>query len=817
MTMFYLELVQNVGLLVSLVVIHGQIIRRWNKYTLTSQVFSGFLFGCVALIGMMTPVNLMPGLIFDGRSIVLSVAGLFGGPVTAGIAAIMSAAYRLWLGGPGVIMGVSVILESAGLGVAFYYLRPLYPGLTRNLYLFGFGLLVHVGMLLLTLALPREAMLKTLENMTIPVLLIFPAATWLICLLFLDQESRISAEENVHRNETFLQQIVENIPDMIFVKEAENLKFVRFNKAGEDLLGYSREDLLGKNDYDFFSPSQAEFFIAKDREVLRNGKLVEIPEEEINTRLKGNRILHTKKIPILNSEGKAQFLLGISEDITERKKTEEQLQRNEEKYQKLYQDAPLMYVITQNEQGFPFISDCNKLFLRSMGFAREDVIGKPLADFYLPESRARLLEGGDYARALAGEYVMGERQLVTRDCRLIHTLLYTMPETDFSGHVTGTRAMFVDITAERKAEEAQSRLATAVEQAADAIIITDSAGTIQYVNRAQEMFSGYSIDELVGQTPNVLKIDFHDGDFYKQLWDTIGVGKVWSGRFVNKKKDGTEYHEDATISPIYDKSGNLTNFVVVEHDVTEQLALQEQLFQAQKMEAIGTLAGGFAHDFNNKLQVIAGYVELILFNKDIPESARSEMEVIQQTVQSSAELIKGMMVFSRKTPAELQPVELNKLVAQTVSMLIRSMPKMIEIDLLLADDLWAINAVANQIDQILMNLAINARDAMPYGGKVTIKTNNIVLDEEYCRFVPNTKPGRYALITVSDTGFGMNKETASRIFEPFFTTKEAGKGTGLGLSVVYGIVQQHGGKIICHSEPSVGTTFRIYFPAIEED
>ena len=195
MAIFYLELIQNVGLLVSLVVIHGQILRRWKARTLTSQVFSGFLFGCVALVGMMTPVHLMPGVIFDGRSIVLSVAGFFGGPVIAGMAAIMSVAYRLWLGGPGVIMGVSSIVESAGLGVAFYYLRPLYPGLTRNLYLFGFGLLVHVGVLLLTLALPKEAMLKSLEHMAVPVLLIFPAATWLICLLFLDQESRISAEE----------------------------------------------------------------------------------------------------------------------------------------------------------------------------------------------------------------------------------------------------------------------------------------------------------------------------------------------------------------------------------------------------------------------------------------------------------------------------------------------------------------------------------------------------------------------------------------------------------------------------------------------
>jgi two-component system, cell cycle sensor histidine kinase and response regulator CckA len=174
------------------------------------------------------------------------------------------------------------------------------------------------------------------------------------------------------------------------------------------------------------------------------------------------------------------------------------------------------------------------------------------------------------------------------------------------------------------------------------------------------------------------------------------------------------------------------------------------------------------------------------------------------------------MVFSRKTPIELQTIELNKLVEQTRSMLSRSISKTIEIDLLLADDLWTIKAAPNQIDQILMNLAVNASDAMPDGGRLAIKTDNIVLDDEFCSAYPNTKPGRYALITVADTGAGMNKKTASRIFEPFFTTKDKDKGTGLGLAVVYGIVEGHGGMICCDSEPSVGTAFRIYFPAIEE-
>ena len=526
------------------------------------------------------------------------------------------------------------------------------------------------------------------------------------------------------------------------------------------------------------------------------------------------RWIEDRGFPVLNGKGKCYLNIGVATDITDRKKTEEQLRQSEEKYQKLFQNAPLMYVITRNERGIPFISDCNKLFLRAMGFTRQDVIGKPLAEFYSPESRDRLLDGGGYARALTGEYVMGERQLVTRDGRLIQTLLYTMPETDYSGQVVGTRAMFVDITAERKAEEAQRRLATAIEQAAEAVIITDPDGIIQYVNPAQEIQSGYSSDELLGRTPNIFKSDGHPDDFYTNMWATINAGNVWAGRFVNKKKDGTKYHEDTTISPVYDKSGNLTNFVSVKHNVTKHVELQEQLFQAQKMEAIGTLAGGFAHDFNNKLQVINGYVELALADKDLPQTIKSDIEVIRKAVNDSAELINGMMVFSRKTSVKLEPLNLNRIVMQLRAMLVPVMPKSIEIDLVEASDLWTINASPSQIDQILMNLAINARDAMPDGGKLSIQTQNTILDDEFCRPYPNTKPGRHVLLSVTDTGKGMDHETVKHIFEPFFTTKEQGKGTGLGLSVVYGIVEKHCGKIICDSEPSAGTTFRIYFPAI---
>ncbi len=632
-----------------------------------------------------------------------------------------------------------------------------------------------------------------------------------------DITERKRMEESLAKTEKRYRLIAETIHDCFWMTTPEMDRTVYVSPAYEKIWGRSCESL-------YESPGSFPDAIHPDD----RDRVMDVLETHISQVTEWNSIyrivrpdgairwIEDRGFPVMDDNGKWYLNVGAATDITERKKIEEQLQRNENKYQKLFQNAPLMYVVTRSDQGIPFISDCNKLFLRSVGFSRENVIGKPLADFYSLESRTRLLDDGGYALALAGEYVMGERQLVTRDGGLIQTLLYTTPETDYSGNITGTRAMFVDITAQRKAEEAQRRLATAIEQAAEGVVITDPKGTIQYVNPAEENISGYTRDELIGHGVDIFKSDKHTEDFYSNMWAAINSGKVWSGRFVNKRKDGAEYHEDNSISPVYDKSGMLTNFVAVKHDVTKQVMLQEQLFQSQKMEAIGTLAGGFAHDFNNKLQVIDGYVDLILFNKDLPDTVKSELEVIRHTVDISAELIQGMMVFSRKTPVENQPVDLNRLVGSICSMLTQVISKTIDIELFVADDLWAIKAAPNQIDQILMNLAINAKDAMPDGGKLTIKTKNVILDENYCRVHHDAKPGRYVLIEVSDTGTGMDKETASHIFEPFFTTKEKGKGTGLGLSVVYGIVEQYGGRIICDSKQSVGTTFRLYFQAIED-
>jgi PAS domain S-box-containing protein len=346
---FYLELVQNVGLLVFLVIIHGQIIRRWNRYTLASQIFSGFLFGCVALIGMMVPVHLLPGLIFDGRSIVLSVAGLFGGPVTAAIAAIMSAAYRLWLGGPGTIMGVSVIVESAGLGVAFYYLRRRHPEFTRNLYLFGFGLLVHLGMLSLTLTLPREAMLETLEHIATPVLLIYPAATWLICLLFLDQESRVSAEQALRESEERYRAVFNNAAIGIDTLAPDG-RISQVNSALSEMLGYTEDELkkltfeeithpddrqISKENLDFLTILERDSYRLEKRYLRKNGEVV---WGDLSTSC------------IKDANGNHVGTIGVIADITKRKRTEELLSMTVQRYHAILSS---MYggVLVASEEG----------------------------------------------------------------------------------------------------------------------------------------------------------------------------------------------------------------------------------------------------------------------------------------------------------------------------------------------------------------------------------------------------------------------------------------------------------------------------------
>jgi two-component system, cell cycle sensor histidine kinase and response regulator CckA len=391
---------------------------------------------------------------------------------------------------------------------------------------------------------------------------------------------------------------------------------------------------------------------------------------------------------------------------------------------------------------------------------------------------------------------------------LIHKLEDKMEQAD-----KAKRELERELIERRQMEEAHARLVTAVEQAAEAIVITDVCGTILYVNPAFEKITGYARAEAVGRNPHFLKSGKHDQAFYQQMWNSLLQGKAWSGRIVNRKKDGALIEEEMTISPIRDSAGKVFNYVAVKRDVTQEVALETQLRQAQKMEAIGLLAGGLAHDFNNILTVIHGNASLLL-NTQLDATERAECsDQILRASERAASLTRQLLMFSRKQVMQPASLDLNQVVQSMVKMLRRILGEDITLQSVLEPNLPPVFADASMMEQVLLNLAVNSRDAMPSGGTLTITTGIQVLNAEQARPPSPAGPGEYVWLAVKDTGCGISAEVKPLIFEPFFTTKAAGKGSGLGLSTVYGIVQQHRGWIDVDSDAGQGAAFRVYLPA----
>ncbi len=436
--------------------------------------------------------------------------------------------------------------------------------------------------------------------------------------------------------------------------------------------------------------------------------------KETNPKLSSDIFINDKRMGVLEIyclEGKSEIdeepslgeeislINAIAErigHITERYQVKEVKRRNRIKYFNHFNDAPIMYVITENLNSLSIITDVNKLFLYKTGYSRDEVVGQPLDKFYAPESRQKSSEGG-YELALNGNFIEDRRDIVAKNGQVINTTLHAVPEKDESGKVTGTRAAFIDIT--------------------------------------------------------------------------------------------------------------------------ESKRLEKQLIQSQKMEAIGTLAGGVAHDFNNILTTIIGYADLMLMTVDTDKPLTEEIEEIKLAGERAAALTRQLLAFSRKQIVQPKILDLNKLLTGIEKMFVRLIEEDIEILMIPESALWKVEIDPGQMEQVIMNLVVNAKDAMPNGGKLTIETVNMDLDENYFtdHGIVEKHLGSYVVLSVSDTGIGMDKETQKHAFDPFYTTKEKGKGTGLGLSTIYGIVKQNNGFIWVYSEPGQGSTFKVYLPKVKGD
>ena len=375
-------------------------------------------------------------------------------------------------------------------------------------------------------------------------------------------------------------------------------------------------------------------------------------------------------------------------------------------------------------------------------------------------------------------------------------------------------SMAKDITERKRAEEEANRLVTAVEQAAEAVLITDPQAHILYVNPAFTRITGYLREEVLGQTPRILNSGRQDRSFYKALWGTLLSGKVWTGHFVNKRKDGGLYEAECTISPVRDATGAIINYVALKRDVTHELELKQQLHQAQKMEAIGTLAGGIAHDFNNILQSIMGYAELA--RSETPENTQARMSMVEVLTASerASELVAQILAFSRLSENERIPVQIQQVLRDALKLLRGSLPSNIEIHSQIDESCCPVLADPTRIQQVIMNLCTNAYHAMrESGGVLRVQLEPSENESDQPLFAQEKPLMSYVKLTVTDTGCGMDNGTTKRIFEPYFTTKKLGEGTGLGLSVVHGIVRELEGTILVDSTPGKGTQFRVFLPA----
>lgn len=361
----------------------------------------------------------------------------------------------------------------------------------------------------------------------------------------------------------------------------------------------------------------------------------------------------------------------------------------------------------------------------------------------------------------------------------------------------------------KHAAETRDILMNSVEQARETFFITSTDGTILYVNQAFEELTGYTSKEALGRNASILKSGKHTPEFYRDLWGTIQAGRLWSGRVTNRRKDGTLYTEEVRISPIIGKGGKPEYFLALRHDIARETQLEDQLRQAQKMESLGLLAGQLSHDFNNLLTVIIGSMELIIEELQPGSVGQRLSTEILRSSKESAGLIKQLMMFARKHDLRPVNVSLNEPVGELKVLLDNLLGKNVQVQYELAPDLVKVGIEPEHFKQAVMNLAVNARDALNGHGKIFLKTYNAGPDG----LPPSLQRGRYGVFELSDSGPGIPDEILPRIFEPFFTTKPKGKGTGLGLSTVYGVVRQNGGLVFASNRRGGGAVFTIYFPA----
>lgn len=622
-----------------------------------------------------------------------------------------------------------------------------------------------------------------------------------------DISAERTAFEHMSVAESQLRALVDNTNDGIWIIDTDNC-FVLANEAFCKGYGVTTHEIVGMHSSSL-GIQQVGAHAAMNKAVIETG---ELRRQVFTQKMKNgkSRTYMIVKFPIFSNPGKVTAVGAISTDVSNLMKTEKDLQRSMAQLKLVTDSLPVLIEQVDADLRFRFI---NKTGEDWYSLDSSKIIGAHVRDVMGAEAFESL--ESSYASALSGETLYLDGQTAFPDGKGRYTSRVFVPHKTPQGKIVGAFCLTRDISAKREAEAALRIRNRAIEATQTGIFITDASSgenPIMFVNPALEKITGCASNELVGKTVAQLFQTEADMSDYTEILDAMSKGQAAQSIVESSRKDGTPVWSELKLTPVASDENSVANFVGIVDDITERIRTEEHLNQAIKMEAVGQLTGGVAHDFNNLLTVVIGNMQLLCEELNPKSNHFDWASMSLDAAMRGAELTKQLLAFSRKQVLAPRAINLREIVNGFVPMLQHSLGGSVNLNINVKDSIWPVHIDATQFETALLNLSINARDAMPTGGFLTITARNVLVDSESRSDIEGLKPGPYAVVEVSDTGTGIPKDKIEHVFNPFFTTKEVGKGTGLGLSMIFGFMKQSGGHASIYSEEDVGTCVRLYFP-----